>query len=453
MSLRRDKFNASCLSNSLRFTAMTVSAALLPLSAMGAEVSWAVDAGVAHSDNARLTESDEISDQLMAVGGQLVVERETRRLRVAFDGEGNYIHYRDGTFDNDFVARATGSAVLGIVPDRILWTFNDTFGQVAVNELQAITPNNRQWLNHFSTGPDFILSLTDQVDLRAEGRFGISQYENARQADTRTWGGTLRLVRNVSRSTSLELAASQNRVDYDIESIQDSDYQSVYGRISTVRARQTLTLDVGANRVDLGETDNINPLVRMNWARRITPSWGLNIGLRSEYQTFTQRFTADAGGDLPGTGTSRLVETPTETYSGNVMFTFERPRTRVAFGGEYTTLDYKGLDSTEENYWGVRAEINRRLTPQLQAFATYRFYQNDYGDIEDIDAVAFRRDRHQATAGLDWLMGRRTALTFGYGFDNSSGNRAEVRRYTQNMLYMQLSYRRGEGMGPRVIAY
>lgn len=453
MSARPDTLIKFCQSRNGSLAALAVAAALLSPAAIGAEVSWAVDAGVAHSDNARLSDTDKVSDQLAAVGGQLNVERESRRLRASLTGEGNYVRYLDDTFDSDLVARATADVVIGVVPDRIMWTFHDTFGQVAVDELQAITPNNRQNINHFTTGPDLVLTLTDQLDLRAEARYGDSRYEDSSQADTQQWGGTLRLVRNVSRATTLEFAASQNRVSYDVDAVPDSDYQAIYGRMSTTGARQTLTLDLGANRVDLGEDSSTNPLVRLSWSRRVTPSWSLSASLRSEYQSFIQRFTEDSPGDLPGTGTSRLVETPTATYSGGLFLRFERPRTQLSFGGEYTTLDYAGLDSTDEKYWSVRGEFTRRLTPRLQAFANYRFYQNEYGEIEDLGFEGFDRDRHIATAGLDWLVGRRTAVTIGYGYDNSKGSRADVPRYTQNMVYVQLSYRRGEGLGPRAIAY
>ena len=101
-------------------------------SVAAADVSWSVAAGAAHTDNAARVAILETSDTITSVGGSINLTFEGSRVEASLVGNGEFQSYLDNTFDSDFVGSAQGKLVLGIVPDRVLWTFEDTFGQFAV---------------------------------------------------------------------------------------------------------------------------------------------------------------------------------------------------------------------------------------------------------------------------------------------------------------------------------
>ena len=114
-----------------------------------ADLGWSVTAGVANSDNANRVETGKVDD----------------------------------TYDSDFVASGTASLVFGIVPERFLWTIEDTFGQLTISQFEPVTPENRQNANFFSTDPDVFLRLGSQTDRQIGGRYAASTCEESDTVD------------------------------------------------------------------------------------------------------------------------------------------------------------------------------------------------------------------------------------------------------------------------------
>jgi uncharacterized protein (PEP-CTERM system associated) len=151
-----------------------------------ADIGWSLDAGTVHTDNATLAHSGGPSDTVTSVGGAVAWEIKSRRLEAALNGAGGFLHYLNDTYDNNFLGRATGNAVLQLVPERISWTVTDTYGQIATDPFAPDTPQNRQNVNVFSAGPDFNLRLGSQTRLQIEGRYGDTRYQDINQIDTRS---------------------------------------------------------------------------------------------------------------------------------------------------------------------------------------------------------------------------------------------------------------------------
>lgn len=267
-------------------------------SVSSAEVGWTLDAGVAHSDNVASSNTNEVSDTLTTVGGAVTLERESTRITASLDASGHYLRYIDNTFTDDFVGQAAGSLVLGLVPDRLLWTIEDTYGQVATNQFAPVTPENRQGLNDFSTGPDVLLRFGDQSTVRLSGRYGDTRFENSTQIDTRTWGGSISFLRSVSRTSSWGVVVSQSRIEYDTPATPGYDQPAIYATLQSTGARQSLSVDAGINRVKVADGSENNPLLRLNWNRRITPSLTMNLDLSSEYQNTAQQFASQLDQDV-----------------------------------------------------------------------------------------------------------------------------------------------------------
>ncbi len=409
--------------------------ALAPLAF--ADIGWSIDAGAGHTDNATLVDANPVSDTLSSIGGAIFYSLDSRRIQASLDGRGSYIHYADETYEDDFQGLAAGSLMLGIVPDTFLWAVEDTYGQITINQFEPVTPENRQNINNFSTGPDLILRLGGQSDLTFSGRYGDVMYEESDQIDEQTLKASLAFRRKLSENASWGIVATDTRVEYDAPGNPEYDRPAVYATWSAKGDRQSLSADLGANRIETDTESFTKPLVRLKWNRRVAPSWTMDLNLASEYQNTSEQFISrNLQPDL-GTADVLASANPAAAYYGSLLFAFERPRTRLSLGGGYSQLDYVNDVGVNENSWYGTGEFSRQMTPRLQGFVTYRYEQNEYETVAAQD-----RTRQIAGVRVDWRVGKATFVTGGYTYTDSDSD-SLLNTYTGNLYYLTLSYRYG----------
>ena len=413
-------------------------AAVLAVSAgtAQAELGWSVGTGAGHSDNANRVETGKIDDTLMTLGGAIAYEHESRRVQASLTGYGTYLDYLDDTYDSDFLASGTGSLVIGIVPEQFLWTFDDTFGQMTINQFEPVTPENRQNANFFSTGPDLILRIGSQSNLKFGARYADSRYEETDTVNDQRLTGDITFSRQTSASVTWSAVAQASRVEYDVPGNPGYDLQNLFGQLQAEGARQTVSLDLGATRVADGGESYTNPLVRLDWNRRLTPSWTMDLNLGSEYRNTADRFVAGASVPDSGTGGVNVTGVPSETYYGGVTFSFQRPGTGFYVGTTYTRDNYVRSGELDENYWNASLGVSRRFTQQVQGFADYRYEKRDFQSGVGTD------DTNTFSARLDWALGRAIFITGGYRYEDR-GSDIGTNGYTENLVYLSLSYRHG----------
>jgi hypothetical protein len=411
-----------------------------------ADLGWSVTAGVANSDNANRVETGKVDDTLATLGASIDYTHESRRLQASLNGSGTYLEYLDDTYDSDFIASGTASLVFGIVPERFLWTIEDTFGQLTINQFEPVTPENRQNANFFSTGPDFFLRLGSQTDLQIGGRYADSRYEETDTVDDTRLTGTIALIRRTSPNVAWSAVADATRVEYDLPGDPGYDQQSLFGRLEAEGARQTLSVDLGATRVKDGDESYTNPLLRLSWNRRLTPSWTMDLSLGSEYRNTADRFVSGVSRPDTGTGAVNASGVPSETYYGGLSFAFERPRTRFYFGGSYNEDNYVRSGELDEENWSANVGASRRFTERLQGFADYRVENRDYSSSIGSD------DTQTFSLRLDWALGRVTFVTLGYRREDRDSD-IGTNSYTENLVYLSFSYRQGTVTGPGAVAF
>lgn len=418
-----------------------VAAVILGVStaATAADIGWSVDAGLTHTDNAALTESGSVSDTLASVGGAIRFGAETRLIEASLGGQGSFQHYLEDTFSDDFVGEAVGNLSLALIPGRLRWSFEDRYGQLATSPFEPTTPDNRQNVNSFSTGPNLQLRLGDRSRLNLSAEYGDVRYGEATQGDTRNWGGSIAVERTLSRSSSFILTASQNRTAYDAPSTPLYDQQSLYATWQTQGTRQRVSADLGASRISIRHDDGrINPLLRIGWQRRITPALTMNLDLASEYQNSGELFVQQAAQANPGGTDIAVTNIPAATFRSGLSFTFARSRTSFSIGGGWTRLNYVGTEDLDQQDSNAYAEVRRRLRPRLQGYLAYRYARHDYENrLND-------STEHIAEAGMDLGVGRSLFLTLNYRHTDSD-DAAATRTYSDNVIGLKLSWRSGDG--------
>ena len=78
----------------------------------------------------------------------------TKDIEALVSARMTYEHYVNGSFDDQLLFGVDAFSTLMIRPRWFSWTVEDRFGQAPVSRLAAITADNRQDFNVFSTGPE-----------------------------------------------------------------------------------------------------------------------------------------------------------------------------------------------------------------------------------------------------------------------------------------------------------
>ncbi|MFZ1625000.1 MAG: hypothetical protein WAU48_09510 [Gammaproteobacteria bacterium] len=418
------------------FVAGSVSG-LLSLSVFAADLDWGIETAIGHTDNATRVSSNEVSDTIGSVGGHIDFTREGSRVDGRLRGVGSFRNYFDNTYSDDFLGSGIAELRIGLIGESVTWSVDDTFGQVLSDVFAPSTPDNRENVNIFSTGPDMRLHLGRSTEIVVAGRYQESNYQNSSSVDSQRVSGDISLVRHTSPAVAWSLNVSASNVDYDGTGNPGYDQQEVFVRLESRGANQTLTADAGVGFLDGGNQTDQTALVRINWTRQLSSSWSLDLGAITEFANADDQFVYGVGGgtELGGTQDVKLSGQAMRSDNGTLALRFVRPRTRLRFFGDIGKETYPDTDGQDRSRWSLGVEATRRLTAHLEA--TLLFSHED----RDFDASAGNDKTDYYSARLDWRIGRSLHLGIEGRKENRSGNTSYS--YDETIYLASLSYRTG----------
>jgi hypothetical protein len=423
---------------------------------------WALFSGVTVSDN--VTRSpDKVSDQILSVGGTGAFFRDEGRLRANVRASAWYEHYLQDTYEGELLGSLAAFLRYDLVPERISWTLEDTYGQTTSNQFQPATPGNRSNANFFSTGPDFTLRLGQASGLRLGGRYELSTFEDGQQLDEERIRATAGLFRRLSGTTTLSLNAAASQTDYrggavtsaEGELADGYDIREVFGRGELRRARYTLSLDGGVTEVEQRDVKEQSPLLRLSLYRRLTPSLNLNLSGGQEYRS---------GGDIlrdsiqgvrflnnqvvyipPGVDPAFVFNViqdlnarsqPVKYEFANGSLDLVRPRTAFsASGGAGRERFQFSGQNLDRDVWSGSLRVAHRLRPNVSTSASANYYDRQFVNINGGDRTL------AGILQLQWQYTSQIAFNAGYRYERRNADFAEF-SYRENMIYVGLTYGR-----------
>ena len=157
------------------------------------------------------------------------------------------------------------------VPGRFEWVLTESFGQSEIDPFAASTPDNRENINYFTTGPDFTVRLGSVGSLTLFGRYSMTQFEDSNFDDERLLGG-LSLGRDLSARSNVSLNATAERVEFDDQTAgSDYDRQSAFLRYEIEGARTTIGAGSGRTaRFTTTATTSSSPLFELDISRDLS---------------------------------------------------------------------------------------------------------------------------------------------------------------------------------------
>ena len=427
-------------------------------------LTYGIDAGVAESDNVTLVHTDKISQTMAVLDADFDVKHLSSLLTV--DAKGNFtdLDYLQHAYGNQLIGRFDGSAVVALMPQRLTWTLQEHFGQMALDPFTPLTPTNQENVNFLSTGPDLTLRFGGTEFLNISARvsrvtFTGNPFNSDRGSGSVAWGVDL------SARSSLSVNLDSERVLFDNTAVNsDFDRSNAFLRYELEGARTELTADLGATRVtqsgsaiipggtafspggamiNSGSSASSGGLAKLTLSRRLSASAKLTLTGGHDLTDASGNFSQPQSGASGGISATPAAATSANYLInyGSVGWQYERNRTTFGLSGRYERDSHPGqplLDTTlRTGEFRVQRQMTRTFGVQLMG----RIYQSEYPHAMVAVVNGNPKQATDMVAGvLTWRHGRGLEVKLmaehtDYVVTPSSNG------YKENRVYLTIGYR------------
>jgi hypothetical protein len=411
-----------------------------------AQSDWGVGLAMVHNTNINRVETGAQSELTQVLGAGFTYAENSADLNARIYAQVNFRHFYRHTNPDDTIGILDGAIGWTLLPQRLTWTVENVFRQLAVGVTAPITPSNLTKSNTFSTGPDLTYPLNSANTLALGARYGRFDVQNS-NADTRRYTAFARGLHRISPQSTFSVNFEAGRVYFEpgAQAFPDVYRQDLFGRYDTQSGTGGLTIDVGTTSLTPtgGEKVSGNRLLRLTVFEAPSPRSVIRLAYVDQVSdTYTDMLAGLSGSTVGREGvlaptavniaTSDLYDAKTGVLAyvnkgaGRFDFTLQGRRRQV----DFVTLD----QDYHEN--GLRFEGNWVLSgaTQLRAFAdtvrrTYDSFTRQ--DIESIFAVSteFRLNRSVTLAAYIDRAARQSTV-------EGSG-------YVDNRIYLAVAYSAG----------
>lgn len=403
-----------------------------------ADLTYEVEAGVGHTDNITRVETGETDETLATIGTRVDWTEDTRRLSADVFADLDYVEYLDGTYDGEIVGTADADLNFGIVPDRLIWQVQDSFGQAQSDPFVPVTPENSEYVNYFTTGPDLILNLGPQNSARLFGRYSRTNYEVTDLDGERTAAG-LSLIRALSGASKVALNATTDESEFDNPANTGYERRSASLSYDLTGARTTLSTQAGYSWIELDDgTKSGGELFELTLTRVVTNSSTLELTAGSQFSDAGEQLRGITSVGGSGAGPSQVLATTDPFVDRNiaVSWDFRRNRTGVTFGVSYDESEYEEETQFNRNRVAYSASYSRRLQATLTLMLSAYYSQLEYEETD----LTF--DDLEASLSLTWNLtehlGLRASIDhYDRGSTQPNGN------FDENRAFLAIFYQGG----------
>lgn len=363
-------------------TVKLVAAALLPACAMAAEDrrnDFAFELGAGAIDNLERAASGGESGIMTSAGALFMVQRSSRRFSANVSGDLSYIRYPGDTYEEELLGNAQAVLQGALVPERLEWVLDNTFGQAREDEDAAPTPENTENINYLLTGPEITLPLTYRWQLRASGRYGRLDYQSS-PFDSTVRKASLGTLFQLSDGGGISLDFQGSWVEPDDETTGAPSYRSQAAVIGyhVQGVRTGFDLDVGVQRLRQPGYEDESAVFSFSLLRKVGDRSSLRLEAGREYRNNGDVLRiANPNNPSDGQVVSRTVE----------AFVLDRASVNFGRSGRVTHVNAyvewhregetaSDLPGRERLYVG--GSVSRQLGPIMQVNVGFWHSRNTY---------------------------------------------------------------------------
>lgn len=364
-----------------------------------AEIEAELRAGYSVSDNIYRDENVEIEEDLVTGGFSFDLTEHTRRLTAAIRSKFDYLNYKDDTFEEEWVGGVEALVKITVVDERLIWTFQDNYGQRLSDPLGTPNPGNRENVNFFTTGPNLRAPFASRGFFGAEGRYSLITYEDT-PTDNNRLAGLVQIGRRMNADADISLNVAAERVEFEDTELWDPyDIREAFIRYEKFGQRDTVSIDVGYTDVETAANEADGYLLRLDWKRTISQAATFQFGGGSKYSSEGDIFRL-AQGNARKIGNTEDISgdaTPYRSHYVYSRYSLNGERTRISFAVEWTIDDYAFVSALDRDVVTGEFFIERDVSKSIFANINieignreYSFIEQNYDDLIVKAALGYR---------------------------------------------------------------
>jgi hypothetical protein len=409
-------------------------AGLLGMGSAYGDVGYEVATGIGHSDNISRVDEGQIDETLASAG--LLLEWQENSRRIAGDTRVNlsYVEYLDDTYEGEVLGTASANVNFGIIPERLHWSFEDNFGQARSDPFEPVTPDNRENVNYFTTGPELHLRFGQAMSAEVFGRYSSTNYEES-PFDVERVSMGVGIGRDTSQRSRVALNFVADESTFDAAGLSDYQRRNAFASYDLgTGGRTTLNTQLGYSWLEMdGGEENGGLLIDLSLTRELTPSSTLTFAAGRNF--------SDAGESLGGgAGAVTASPDPFQSTDGSLDWRFSRRRTTFGLGLAYDEREYETQSQFDNKSLYYRAEFGRQLRPTLR-FSLHATYT-----AEEFVQSGIESDDWTGEALLDWHFGRHLGLQLRVDRSGRSSSTG-TGEYIENRVYLGFTFRGDRAIG------
>ncbi|MEE4303041.1 MAG: hypothetical protein V2J19_02715 [Wenzhouxiangella sp.] len=269
-----------------------------------------LELGVEYSDNRGRFDPPGPDDTLLIPRLVLDLSRTGRRWQARAQGFAEYRHSLENEFDDEFRANLATLIDWILVPESLIWTFQDVASVEPINLFAVDAPDNLQQTNVLVTGPAWRIRAGTAWEALLDARFIHSYAEEIDGFNSERMSAAARLMRRMTPTRNASLGVEFTDVSYRESPSDLNDYErfDTFARLTSTQARTELDVAAGYTWIEpdhLGSTSS--PLLRVAIDWRLLERGGLRLSARHELSDSVRQLTTAIDAiDLPVSHTTRL---------------------------------------------------------------------------------------------------------------------------------------------------
>lgn len=349
-----------------------------------------VGVGVEYTDNAKLSNGNEVSDVIVTsfAGAQLLEDEGALVYDVTalFDLQ----RYTQKSFTDQQYLTLGATADWAMMNENLNWFLRDKFTQRTVNSLNANTPGNIQDTNTFIFGADIGHRLSARQFFTLVPMFRQYYYE-VQSTDNKQYSLAANWTYQMYRLTNVGLVFNVRKINYTEknilgETIVGTKFTNLAFIINGQRQRSTFTANLGATNVkrDNGE-GNTGFTGYFKWLLNVSSRSTLNT-LISTNITDTSRAAVNLG-DNPANGGANDIQVTTDVIRNsifNLAYIREDTTVRSQIAVRYRKVEYSEAPLNQE-VQGANLQIGYPVTPLLTSDGYVNYNRSKRIDTNRID--------------------------------------------------------------------
>jgi len=367
-------------------------------SPQGTVSSYGADVGVGEADNITLATTNKISQTIATADADFSLKQQSGLYDDNIKGQFGYFDYLQHAYNSQVVGRFDGVGDFAVIPQRLIWTVRDDFGEASLDPFAAQTPDNLEYINIFSTGPQLNFRPGGVTYATVIAKYERAQYQTSPLNSNRILGDVELGVPLSPRST-LAFDVNTERTLFENTVVNsDFDLSSAYASYRLHGSRTEVSGKLGITRVDEQGVTSSGGLADIELDRKVSPATTVSFSAGRDLTDTLASFSNLQNGAIGGINTAQASVTSgvyTLSYA-QLAWRFARERTTFNLSARWESDQYptgrtaevigvtqsvttetnaSALDSSRR---GGEFSVQERLTRVISAQLLGSYYEQEY---------------------------------------------------------------------------